>query len=219
VRLLEATHVAVKMLLVALLGLLSFSTLSFALAETVTVYAQQIPLLSNPSPVFKLSYDRSTNNATLASYNAPVGSRDPADTVKLGLYDPKTKHWQGSVITSAASFDDRVQKRLKVFVDEKGDVFHVAFVAAERGVKESLEKKKKKTKSYKEQKEIERQQRKEKKARKKGVSFPDHELEDEVVIEVNMRTPGPKPALNKPVVLGADGKVGEKEPEKSFFQK
>lgn len=37
-------------------------------------------------------------------------------------------------------------------------------------------------------------------------------------VEVVQITPGPKPALNKPVVVTADGEE-EKEPEKSFLQK
>lgn len=43
--------------------------------------------------------------------------------------------------------------------------------------------------------------------------------EDEVEVEVVKRAPGPKPALNKPVVLNADGKLDTKEPEKTFLQK
>lgn len=42
---------------------------------------------------------------------------------------------------------------------------------------------------------------------------------DEVEIEIVKRIPGPKPVLNKPVVLNAEGKIDSKEPEKSFLQK
>lgn len=41
---------------------------------------------------------------------------------------------------------------------------------------------------------------------------------DDLTVEVVQITPGPKPALNKPVVVTADGEE-EKEPEKSFLQK
>ncbi|KAF2019733.1 hypothetical protein BU24DRAFT_489633 [Aaosphaeria arxii CBS 175.79] len=41
----------------------------------------------------------------------------------------------------------------------------------------------------------------------------------EIEIEIVKRAAGPAPALNKPIVLNADGKIGEKEPEKTFLQK
>lgn len=41
----------------------------------------------------------------------------------------------------------------------------------------------------------------------------------ELGVEVVKMQKGPTPHLNKPVVLNAEGKVDEKEPEKSFFQK
>jgi hypothetical protein len=42
---------------------------------------------------------------------------------------------------------------------------------------------------------------------------------DEVEVEIVKRNPGPKPVLNKPIVLNAEGKLDDKEPEKSFLQK
>lgn len=42
---------------------------------------------------------------------------------------------------------------------------------------------------------------------------------DEVEVEVVKRTTGPRPALNKPIVLNAEGRLDGKEPEKTFFQK
>ncbi len=41
----------------------------------------------------------------------------------------------------------------------------------------------------------------------------------EVEVEVVRRGVGPKPVLNKPIVLNAEGKLEDKEPEKSFLQK
>lgn len=41
----------------------------------------------------------------------------------------------------------------------------------------------------------------------------------EVDIEIVKRSAGPKPVLNKPIVLNAEGKLESKEPEKSFLQK
>tara|TARA_R110002003_G_scaffold44_9_gene3298 strand:+ start:4110 stop:5018 length:909 start_codon:yes stop_codon:yes gene_type:complete len=42
---------------------------------------------------------------------------------------------------------------------------------------------------------------------------------DEVEVEIVKRSPGPRPVLNKPIVLNAEGKLDSKEPEKSFLQK
>lgn len=42
---------------------------------------------------------------------------------------------------------------------------------------------------------------------------------DEVEVEVVKRAAGPKPALNRPIVLNAEGKLETKEPEKTFLQK
>ncbi|ORY14799.1 hypothetical protein BCR34DRAFT_479039 [Clohesyomyces aquaticus] len=42
---------------------------------------------------------------------------------------------------------------------------------------------------------------------------------EEVEVEVIKRASGPKPLLNKPVVLNAEGKLEGKEPEKTFLQK
>ena len=40
-----------------------------------------------------------------------------------------------------------------------------------------------------------------------------------VVVEVSRQTMGPRPVLNKPIVLDADGKRDDQQPEKSFLQK
>ena len=42
---------------------------------------------------------------------------------------------------------------------------------------------------------------------------------NEVDVEVLKKVAGPKPALNKPIVLSPDGKLEGKEPEKTFIQK
>jgi len=42
---------------------------------------------------------------------------------------------------------------------------------------------------------------------------------DDVTVEIVKRSPGPKPVLNKPIVLNAEGKLEDKEPEKTLLQK
>ena len=41
----------------------------------------------------------------------------------------------------------------------------------------------------------------------------------DVEVEIVKRSTGPKPVLNKPIVLNAEGKLDEKEPEKTLLQK
>jgi hypothetical protein len=42
---------------------------------------------------------------------------------------------------------------------------------------------------------------------------------EETEVEVVTRGKGPQPALNRPVVLNKEGKIDDKEPEKTFLQK
>lgn len=42
---------------------------------------------------------------------------------------------------------------------------------------------------------------------------------EEIEVEIVQRQAGPKPVLNKPIVLNAEGRIDEKEPPKSFIQK
>jgi hypothetical protein len=52
-----------------------------------------------------------------------------------------------------------------------------------------------------------------------GFSTTERNGGDEVEIDVVRRAAGPKPFLNKPIVLNAEGKLHGKEPEKTFLQK
>ncbi|KAL1609846.1 hypothetical protein SLS60_001511 [Paraconiothyrium brasiliense] len=52
-----------------------------------------------------------------------------------------------------------------------------------------------------------------------GFSTSDRGAGEELNIEVVRKAAGPKPVLNKPVVLNADGRIDSKEPEKTFLQK
>ncbi|KAF2852866.1 hypothetical protein T440DRAFT_487883 [Plenodomus tracheiphilus IPT5] len=52
-----------------------------------------------------------------------------------------------------------------------------------------------------------------------GFGTSDKGSGQEVDIEIVRKTAGPKPVLNKPIVLNAEGRLESKEPEKSFLQK
>lgn len=52
-----------------------------------------------------------------------------------------------------------------------------------------------------------------------GFSTSERSDSEEVEVEVIKKAAGPKPFLNKPIVLSPEGKLEGKEPEKTFLQK
>ena len=52
-----------------------------------------------------------------------------------------------------------------------------------------------------------------------GFGASEKDKGEELEVEVVKREAGPRPVLNKPIVLNAEGKIDSKEPEKSFIQK
>lgn len=149
---------------------------------------------SSPQELATISYNEdSSSTATISNYKAPkvaVTSADTPDLVRVGLYDPSTKEWRG-VVTSATSFDPKYQQQLSLHIDPEGAPWHVAFSA------------------YPKPKPVP-------KARRAGEQV---EVVPQVITEIVTPKPGPTPHLNKPILLSKDGKVEEKEPEKTFLQK
>ena len=113
-------------LLTALFGLLCH-----AQAREVTVYAWPTSAKS-PSPLAKISY---SGPARVESYTPPKVASD--EVVRVGLYDPSTKHWSG-IATSAASFSPSRTPKIILHIDAKKDVYHVGFsaTATSSGAKE-----------------------------------------------------------------------------------
>lgn len=176
--------------------LLSFALLStlptllLAAPQSLTIYSAAVPSAVKPAPFLQLTYDPSTLAATVESYTPPKDSnaQTPINSLhRIGIYDAESS-WHG-VVTSSASFAEQYKKHIKLYVDEKGEVFHVGFSTSGRGAKPD--------------------------AARKATSAAD----EEVVIEIVSRNPGPEAYLNKPVKLSPEGKMEEKEPEKSFLQK
>lgn len=52
-----------------------------------------------------------------------------------------------------------------------------------------------------------------------GFGVTEKETGEELEVEIVRKEAGPRPVLNKPIVLNADGKIDTKEPEKTFIQK
>ena len=128
-------------------------------------------------------------NATVKSYSAPT-IPEHDDIVRIGFHHPSSGSWSG-VATAASNFKPGKDKKVQLHVNAAGEVYHVGFVASE--VPRS-------SKSGK---------------AKKGQD----DGEDVLGVEVVRVKQGEPPHLNKPVVLDAEGKLPQKEAEKSFLQK
>jgi hypothetical protein len=194
---------------------------------TVTIYAWP---LSAPSPTsFATVSIDSHSTAKIESVTFPAADRD--EIVRVGLYDPQSKRWTG-VAASSSAFAEDVRKKLTLHLDEDGQVFHVGYGAAPRkedvSVKKPKKPKKEKPKSKKalerEERERQRELKRKAKSRKAGKGKkgePPEEEEEKFVVEVVPQQDGPKPILNKPIVVNAEGRV-EGAPEadtKTFLQK
>ena len=156
--------------------------LPVAVASSVTLYVSSVPATSDaavvpsPIPLGQVEYDVDQSVGTLSSYTPPTGSYASDHLLRIGFSDPKSGSWRG-IVTSAASFADNYHKKFVIYVDERGDPFHMGFGTSAKG------------------------------------------SGDEVEVEIVKRSEGPKPVLNKPIVLNAEGKLDSKEPEKTFLQK
>ena len=100
-----------------------------------------------------------------------------------------TGSWSG-VATTASNFSPAKDKKIQLHLNTAGDLYHIGFVAS------SLPS-----------------------SSKNGKGKQSGNAQDGLSVEVVRMQKGPEPHLNKPVVLSADGKVPQKEPEKSFLQK
>jgi hypothetical protein len=177
-----------------------------ASSKTITIYAWPLSA-SAPKPYADVSISSTGGSAVylaelLSDPKAPSVTDEP---VRIGLYDPSTKAWRGSV-ASGAVFGQKVDRKLRVHVDRKGEVYHVGLETDEIPNPSKLKFNLKKS---------------DKKGREAAKQAKKAEWRDGVTsVEVVPQDDAPVPFLNKPVVLTPDGKVdapaGE---EKTFLQK
>ncbi|KAI9689766.1 MAG: hypothetical protein M1822_009648 [Bathelium mastoideum] len=163
---------------------------SEATKQQVTVYAWPLSA-SKPQVLAEVTYDTQSLSARAQKYHqpAPVSAEE---LVRVGLYDTKTADWVG-VVTSGSQFvGNNREKTLTLHLDQDGRPFHVGFGASAPSPSEEKKQGKGKTAA----------------AGEGGLN---------VVVKTPVR--GPQPHLNKPIVLSQDGKLQEKEPEKTFLQK
>jgi len=144
---------------------------------------------ANSQQLAKISYNPVTLTTTINEYSPPGKSQEAEELVRVGLRDG-TSDWHG-VVTSAESFDGKYQQKLSLHIDEEGEVWHVGISTQLKPVP----------------------------SKAKGQVQQTSQDIPQIVVEIVMPTPGASPLLNKPVVLNADGKIPQKDQEKTLFQK
>jgi hypothetical protein len=170
--------------------------------NTISIYAW--PLQGKPAPIAIIKLDPAIDphnrTASVFSYSPNKVATAPNEVIRVGILDPQTKKWSGSVAAREA-FDASFDRKFVLHLDRKtGRVWHVHVEATEipKPVKVKGKKKKEKAGAVKEV------------VRTKG----------ETSVEVIVNGAGPRPVLNKPVVLNEEGKVeGTDVDNRSFLQK
>lgn len=191
--------------LISPLLLILFAAPTLAAADsTATIYVWP---LSAPSPTsfatVVLSNAQTPPTAEVKSFQLPSVPPSKDDLVRVGLYDPSTKQWTGTV-TAASSFADGLRRKLTLHVDDNGDAYQAALSAYTLpGKSKTKDGKKGEKKDAKKKKDVKR------------------DAENVLEVEVIPTKPGAQPILNKPVVLNAEGKVPqpEEKDERTFLQK
>ena len=182
--------------------------------QSVTVWSWPLSS-SSPLPLAEISYNANSTSSSVAKFTPPKIPYSLDDYVRVGLYNHKTSEWRG-VLTSAASFDLKYQRKLELIVDDDGRAYHVGFFAFARP---ELSKKAKKSRSRQAARATAKKTGKKSRKEQQPWQDPEENKETPLLVEIVHPTPGPSPVLNKPVVVDPDGKVEGKEPEKTFLQK
>ena len=204
--------------LLTLFTLLGLSLAASASTKTLSLHAWPLSAPS-PTPYITIPYSASSPNNTLL---LPLPSFKPSDSstlVRLGFYTPSSStsesDWTG-IAVSATNFDPSRTQKLTLWLDDAVDVFALSFQGLAAPPAKEL--------SRAEKKKIREAEKKKKNAKgKKGAAEKEEGEkkgeEEELVVELVRPVKAPGPVLDRPVVLNAEGKVDDKEPEKTFLQK
>ena len=178
--------------LLVLVGLLALAAAA-EVEKTISIFAWPISAPAS-QPLATISYTYPSLNATVKTYNTALSLPDSADPVRIGFFRSSSKDEWSGIATSARNLAADREKKLRLWVDGEGAVFHVGFtsepvqvVPVEKGRKTQQQEK--------------------------------SERQDTLLVEVVPQRAAPQPQLNKPIVLNAEGKVDGKEPEKSLLQR
>lgn len=184
--------------------ILSFAILTLA-QRSIDIYAWPVNAASPIStPYASISYTSTSPNGTLTNFNRDVSLPQDSTLVRLGYYTSAAKSaqsWSG-IAVPASNFQSDTEKTLRLWVDGAENVYGLNFAGVVPAAPPKVPKGKKA-----------------KKDKKKKAEPVEQVKREELVVEVVRQVAGPKPVLNRPVVLNAEGKVEEKTEEKGFFQK
>jgi len=187
-----------------LIAILSLALLTLA-QKSIDIYAWPVGAESPiATPYAGISYTSTSPNGTLITFNRDLSLPQDSSLVRLGYYASSAKtpqSWTG-IAVPASNFHPDAEKTLRLWVDSAENVYGLNFagVVPAAPTKVAKGKKGKKDKKKKEEPVVQCKR-------------------EELVVEVVRQVAGPKPVLNRPVVLNAQGKVDEKVEEKSFLQK
>ncbi|KAI9793144.1 MAG: hypothetical protein M1833_000829 [Piccolia ochrophora] len=164
--------------------------LTIAATPTRTLSVHQWPLgAPSPTPLLNVVYSPTTLNATVESYRPPRLSKNH-QLVRVGhLSEPRNFESWTGVLTKAEAFEEGYTQQVELLLGEHGD--DVIHVGFRAGrIPSELWKRK---------------------TNGKGAQS----------IEVKVTRPkkGPVPELDRPIVVNAEGKVPETEPEKTMLQR
>jgi len=119
-------------LLVICLLALALSSQADSSRRSATIYAWPLSA-SQPSKLAEISYTPQGSGNTIESLTPPsTNTLSEEELVRVGVYDPVTKAWRGTV-TSASSFGPSVQGRLRININEAGDVLGASWHASWTG--------------------------------------------------------------------------------------
>ncbi|SLM38584.1 hypothetical protein LPUS_08851 [Lasallia pustulata] len=121
--------------IVVSLVLMSYLTVALSSQEntvqehSATIYAWPFSS-AQPSKLADLTYDLYGRRTVINHFTAPALSSSPEnDLIRIGVYDPVTKAWRGTV-TSASSFDSSVNGRLRININQAGEVWGASWHAS-----------------------------------------------------------------------------------------
>jgi hypothetical protein len=177
-------------------------------SQTLTVYAWPLST-SSPLPYAEVKIstasDKTLSAEIISKPTPPTISKGSDELVRVGLYNPATGSWSGSAAL-ASIFGAKVDRKILLHVDSRGEVFHVGITAED--VPDPAKAKIKVKKS-------------DKKAREAAKLAKKAEWRDgQTTVEVVPEATPPFPVLNKLVVLNAEGLVDTPlGQEKTFLQK
>jgi len=186
------------------LTILSLAILTLA-QKSIDIYAWPVNAASPIStPYASISYTSTSPNGTLTNFNRDLSLPQDSTLIRLGYYTSaaKTKQSWTGIAVPASNFQSNTEKTLRLWVDGAENVYGLNFAGVVPATPTKVPKGKKA-----------------KKDKKKKAEPVEQVKREELVVEVVRQVAGPKPVLNRPVVLNAEGKVDEKTEEKSFLQK